>query len=348
MFDVSAVSHLVTDFQAVFAPHSGVGSHVRADSRVRKSGRVFTPRVVAGLLCLVACAALATIPFALMAANGQGNDKLADHHNQLSQELPPGWVKREIASAHVYNTRLFEDGQRILGQATNPWSGKPGPAEAHDKNYLSQLDAPPDGIMSIVKYPRLGISLPVRHGTSKRVLDAGAGHLYGSSLPVGGRSTLTVISAHTGLADRVMFDRLSLHQGRVGDLFYLVTLDRPMAYKVESIRVIRPDDFTLLRIQPGRDMAVLLTCTPYGINTMRLLVIGHRVPLPRGRDPTDQPPDHSRLWMRLWVAALWTAVILVVTTYVVRALRGTRIGTGKASIVRKRTGKHARIARHAR
>lgn len=120
-----------------------------------------------------------------------------------------------------------------------------------------------------------------------KVLAAGAGHLYGTSLPVGGTNTHAVISAHTGY-DRLMFDRLSLGQGHVGDRFTIEVLGHTLAYRVTDIRVIDPDDFSLFGIEAGKDEVSLLTCTPYGVNTRRLVVTGERVDIP---DPAPAPDD---------------------------------------------------------
>ena len=156
----------------------------------------------------------------------------------------------------------------MLGDNPDPFNHD---QPAYDTDYPNELATPADGIMTTVTYPRLGIRLPVRHGTSPDTLDRGAGHVYGTSLPVGGENTHTVISAHTGLADRLMFDKLhSLgRQAEIGDVFYLTTLNQTLAYKVTDIQVVNPDSFDTLRIQPGKDLATLLTCTPYGINTKR-------------------------------------------------------------------------------
>lgn len=120
-----------------------------------------------------------------------------------------------------------------------------------------------------------------------KVLAAGAGHLYGTSLPVGGTNTHAVISAHTGY-DRLMFDRLSLGQGHVGDRFTIEVLGHTLAYRVTDIRVIDPDDFSVFGIEAGKDEVSLLTCTPYGVNTRRLVVTGERVDIP---DPAPVPDD---------------------------------------------------------
>ena len=223
-------------------------------------------RAVAGILCLVLAALTVTIPLALMIGNGRAASQLTGAHAQAVENADTKRVAREYAAARAYNRRLYERGQSVLGEARDPWTGASG--SGSDASYRRQLDFPSDGIMSTVRYPRLGIDLPIRHGTSQATLDAGAGHMYGTSLPVGGGSTHTVISAHSGLADRLMFDRLRGLGGeaRKGDVFYLVTAGHTLAYRVVDISVVDPSDFSKLRIVDGRDLATLLTCTPYGVN----------------------------------------------------------------------------------
>ena len=137
--------------------------------------------------------------------------------------------------------------------------------------------------MGAVRYPRLHISLPVRHGTDAATLEKSAGHLYGTSLPVGDESTHAVVAAHRGLADRLMFTNLGL--AKKGDLFEIDVQGERLRYKVTDIRVNGPDDVKPLAVEKGRDLVTLYTCTPYGVNTQRLLVTGERTDAPSGGDP---------------------------------------------------------------
>lgn len=275
-------------------------------------------RSIAGLLCLVLSALSGTIPFVLMIGNSHRNDGLAATHAQAVKTEDAQRIDQEYADARDYNQRLYDEGQPVLGEAEDPWAGT-GKSET-DATYRNQLNLPKDGIMATVKYPRLGINLPVRHGTDQSTLDAGAGHLYGSSLPVGGRNTHTVISAHTGLADRLMFDKLRGFgsEARKGDVFYLTAAGRTLAYEVVRISVVKPSDFTKLKIVPGEDLATLLTCTPYGINNKRLLVTGKRAKMPHpAPKPENAPKDHTNQWFMAYIGAFWLAVIIV-TVLVIR------------------------------
>ena len=138
-------------------------------------------RAIAGLLCLILSALSGTIPFILMISNSSQSNRLTDSHAQAVGNTDVKRIAQEYADAQAYNQRLYEEGQPILGEAEDPWTGV-NKSES-DNTYRKQLSTPKDGVMATIKYPRLGINLPIRHGTSQNVLAAGAGHLYGSSLP---------------------------------------------------------------------------------------------------------------------------------------------------------------------
>ena len=142
-------------------------------------------------------------------------------------------------------------------------------------SYNATLDVTGTGIMGYITIEKIGVELPIYHGTSDGVLQIAAGHLEGTSLPVGGASTHAVISAHRGLPSARLFtnlDRLT-----EGDTFVIRVLDEVMTYEVDQILIVEPEDVSALQIEPGQDLCTLVTCTPYGINTHRLLVRGHRV-----------------------------------------------------------------------
>ena len=269
--------------------------------------------LVAGCLLLIVSATCATIPFALQHANQGELAAVNAGHANATAIMDTKTRERELTDAARYNRRLAGSGQPVLDDNPDPFNNN---QPTYDTEYLHELDLPADGLMATVSYPRLGIDLPVRHGTTPNVLERGAGHMYGTSLPIGGENTHTVISAHTGLADTLMFDKLhSLGgQARVGDVFYLHTLNQTLAYRVVDIQVVAPDGFDALRIQPHRDLATLLTCTPYGVNTKRLLVTGERATMPgQAPLPQDAPEDHTWLWVWVPIAVFWLLVIVVIT-----------------------------------
>ena len=142
-------------------------------------------------------------------------------------------------------------------------------------SYEEMLNPQGDGIMGVIEIPEIEVYLPIYHGTSQEILAKGAGHLEGSSLPVGGSSTHMVISAHSGYPGLILFDELE--ELDAGNVFYIHTLGRTLVYEVENMQVILPYETDRLFIVEGEDLATLMTCTPYGINTHRLLVQGRRV-----------------------------------------------------------------------
>ena len=149
-----------------------------------------------------------------------------------------------------------------------------GGASAPPLAYAQQLTA--GGVMAYVDIPKINVYLPVQHGTDADTLEKSVGHVVGTSLPVGGSSTHAVLSAHSGMASSKLFS--DIDQLTEGDTFYIHVLGEVMVYKVDAINTVVPTDTRLLQIEDGKDYVTLVTCTPFGINTHRLLVRGHRVP----------------------------------------------------------------------
>lgn len=225
-----------------------------------------------------------------------------------SEKRVAGWpypqADEAFAAAREYNKRLAKSGQPVIGEAKDPLAelyddpqnaannasadgsdNSGDSASAKDKEYQSLLDSG-DGVMGAIRIPKISVNLPVYHGTSELTLASGAGHLYGSSLPVGGKNTHSVITGHRGLVEAAMFTRLD--EMRVGDYFYLDVMGRTLGYKVDRITEINPDDTSKLKIVPGEDRVTLMTCTPYGVNTHRLLVSALRSAIP-GEIPGRRP-----------------------------------------------------------
>ena len=149
-----------------------------------------------------------------------------------------------------------------------------GEASASPLPYAEQLTV--GGVMAYVDIPKINVYLPVQHGTDADTLEKSVGHVVGTSLPVGGSSIHAVLSAHSGMASSKLFS--DIDQLEKGDVFYILVLGEVLAYEVDSINTVLPTDTSLLQIETGKDLVTLVTCTPFGINTHRLLVRGHRVP----------------------------------------------------------------------
>ena len=208
----------------------------------------------------------------------------------------------EWARARAYNDALMP---MIL-----PDSFAVAEASDRDEEYMSCLNINGDEIMGIVEIPKIDVELPIYHTTDEEVLEIGAGHLEGSSLPVGGESTHAVISAHRGLPSATLFT--DLDQLVEGDHFLLHILDDTLCYEVDQINVVEPDETELLSVVEGEDLVTLLTCTPYGVNTQRLLVRGHRVPYVP--EEVADEASHSMFGNSFHTNyILWVAVGLVLT-----------------------------------
>ncbi len=168
-----------------------------------------------------------------------------------------------ILRAEEYNARITESGIR--------WNM----TEEEEKEYNSELNISESGIMGYVDIPKVNIKLPIYHGTDEAILQVAVGHLSGTSLPVGGKGTHCVISGHRGLPSARLFT--DIDKLIEGDTFTMTVLNRTVTYEVDQIRIVEPTDLSDLQIDKNKDYCTLVTCTPYGINTHRLLVRGHRV-----------------------------------------------------------------------
>lgn len=198
------------------------------------------------------------------------------HYEETVTELDTAEIDRLMAEARDYNANhtknvimdaFDDDNQYVL---THP--------------YDTMLAVDSTGMMCYLEIPKLKEKMVVYHGISAKVLERGVGHIEGTSLPVGGESTHTVMSAHRGLPSAKLFTNLD--QIVLGDQFYIHVLNEHLAYEVDEINVVLPEETSLLDIVPGQDLATLVTCTPYGVNTHRLLVRGHRVPYVPPEEPT--------------------------------------------------------------
>ena len=206
-----------------------------------------------------------------------------------------------MAQAQAYNDALLPS---IL-----PDSFAVAAASEEDATYENCLNLTGDGMMGIVEIPMIAIKLPIYHGTSDEVLQKAAGHLEGSSLPIGGESTHAVISAHRGLPSASLFT--DLDQMEIGDHFLIHVLDETLCYEVDDISVVEPEDTAKLAVVDGEDLVTLLTCTPYGVNTQRLLVQGHRVPYEEQAVADEKTPLSGISLHTNYL--LWVIVGMVVT-----------------------------------
>ena len=222
--------------------------------------------VVAGLAFLIS---LGLTLYPLIAARYNEAHQSAIHaeYEQLVEQKDDTEKKRILELARQYNEALKPGVTEAYSQDLLLWASE---------NYADQLNIAGNGIMGYVMIPAIQVNLPIFHGTSDETLAKGVGHLLGSSLPIGGKGTHTVLTGHSGMANQKMFSDLA--DLKIGDVFYLDVLGERLAYKVQEINTVLPYDTSLLEIDPEEDLCTLVTCTPYGVNTHRLLVRGYRVP----------------------------------------------------------------------
>lgn len=176
-----------------------------------------------------------------------------------------------------------------------------GGASAPPLAYAQQLTV--GGVMCYIDIPKINVYLPVQHGTGAETLEKSVGHVVGTSLPVGGGSTHSVLSAHSGMASSKLFS--DIDQLEKGDIFYIHVLGDTLTYEVDSINTVVPTDTSLLQIEDGKDYVTLVTCTPFGINTHRLLVRGHRIPYTPEQETTaaEEKPTASS-WTQHYLTGL--------------------------------------------
>ncbi len=184
-------------------------------------------------------------------------------YTDVVENLDDESYEKMLEEAHAYNNTLTNSNNRFIL------------TEEEEETYESLLDITGTGIMGYIEIPSIRCSLPIYHGTDDAVLQIAAGHVPGSSLPVGGESTHCVLSGHRGLPSAKLFT--DLDELTVGDIFMLHVLDEVLTYEVDQIHIVEPEDLDLLGIEEGEDLCTLVTCTPYGINSHRLLVRGHRI-----------------------------------------------------------------------
>ncbi|SPT52926.1 Sortase (surface protein transpeptidase) [Actinomyces bovis] len=281
------------------------------DSKRRRRLRVAAPLllVLLGVLVLL-------YPVIATQHNNADQQRLASMYSARLESMGPDVLTQKISAAEAYNEHL--EASPIL----DPWLDSQRPDTPRYQEYLSQLDL--DEVMGRVTIPSIHADLPIYHGTQPSTLAKGIGHLFGTSLPVGGTSTHSVLTGHTGLGTATIFDNLV--DVKQGDAFYVAVAGRTLKYQVVNIQVVLPTETNSLNEVAGRDLITLITCTPYGVNSHRLLVTGERVPM----DPAAAAQDASKALpapMQTWqIAIIWVVVgvLLVVAAVLIWAFLAAR------------------------
>lgn len=248
-------------------------------------------------------------------------DKLTRGINDLGAET----LRERLAAAREYNQGLSGGGAAIAANERLPLANEP-PSDV-EREYLSILRGDSEGLMARIRIPSIKVDLPIYHGTSDAVLEHGIGHLEGTALPVGGLSTHSVVTGHRGLATSELFT--NLNKIVVNDTFTVEVFGEVLTYRVTETIVVAPEDTESLFIQPGKDLMTLVTCTPLGINSHRILVTGERIiPTPLSDiDASGETPDVPGFPWWMFIAG---GVILGAGTYVWVSGRPREVRTGQA------------------
>lgn len=243
--------------------------------------------------------------------NARSQTVAIDHYEEAAR-ANAAYYEGLLEQAQAFNREIFENG------------GLVNLTDGQKAAYETLLNLNGDGVMGYIEIPRLELKLSIGHGTEEDVLQRMVGHIEGSSLPVGGESTHAVLSAHRGLPTAKLFSDLDLMQ--IGDRFTIHTLNQTLTYQVDQITVILPEEIEALAIEPGGDYVTLMTCTPYAVNTHRLLVRGVRVeeaaPTPEPAQSGKEPPDARRLLQNVVLPALAAVLFGTMLVLLMKVIRG--------------------------
>ena len=240
--------------------------------------------------------------------------RVIENYQNSSDAITEQMYEAMRAQAEEYNKKLAEqpDFDHAVALARGQYS----------KEYRALLDIDGNGVMGSISIPKIGVELPLYHGTQERDLVRGVGHYEGTSLPVGGESTHTVLSGHRGLPSADLFTRLD--EVEKGDLFVINTLGKELTYRVDQIRTVLPDETDDLAIVPGKDYATLVTCTPYGINSHRLLIRGERtktITKEERKKLEETKKEEDRTLERLLESGALVMAILLATALIIWRVR---------------------------
>lgn len=253
-------------------------------------------------LVMVALGFLALLyPVVSTQFNNHRQAAIAERYDEVLKNVPQEERQDMLDRAREYNKTELHSGPVL-----DPWLARITPDNTDYQRYLDQLNAAE--AMVRLRIPDIGVDLPVMHGTAPHTLEHGVGHLFGSALPVGGEGMHSVLTGHTGLANATLFDNVS--KLNVGEAFYIQVMGETLKYEIDQVKVVSPDQTDDLRPVAGRDLVTLVTCTPYGINSHRLLVRGTRVPVDH-EDVQRIEEAKPSIWQWWMIAILAVIVILL-------------------------------------
>lgn len=266
---------------------------------------------LASLFMVIACT-LATYPFAAAWMAQYDYSRLFSYYHAFVTDMGPE-QQQQLKAATVYNHRLTPATQfrTPIPSTGNLDVVSDVTVDGRSWSYDQLLTVDDHGLMGRISIPKISVDIPIYHGTDEQSLAKGAGHMEGTSLPIGGPSTRSVITAHRGLSEAPMFTRLTeLH---AGDTFMLSVFGQNTTYQVTNIQVVDPEDIDTVTIVPGKDLVTLVTCTPLGINTQRLLVTAERT-VTTSR-PLPLPTPGFPWWLVAYLSAMPAAIIWGIRHY---------------------------------
>lgn len=266
------------------------------------------PAAAIGLIFLLGCA-FVVYPLVSNSLYEKNQSAVLAEYDDTVAQMEAKALSRELEDARNYN-RLLTSGTAVLTDPFDPTLSLDPTVEP----YASLLNLAGDGMMGYLEIPSIQVYLPIYHGTGSQVLEQGVGHLQNTSLPVGGEGTHTVLTGHTGLAGKRLFTDLS--QVKEGEAFFLHVLGETLAYRVQETAVVEPEDTSRLVVEKGKDLATLLTCYPYGINSHRLLVFGERTPFEEADVQGERPDGQGKAERSLWQQEYRRAVVLCLGIYI--------------------------------
>ena len=278
------------------------------------------------VLCFLAAVGIMAYPAVSSYVNEKYRSEIQTAYEEQVLEKDDTTIREAWEQAVAYNSAVTPGA--MSGDAYSREA-----LQAASENYDAMLNITGSGIMGYVEIPKIDVYLPIFHGTGSDSLDRGVGHLMGSSLPVGGEGTHAVLTGHSGMASQRLFT--DLERLEPGDVFYLHVLDQVLAYQVDEINTVLPYDTSLLGITPGEDYCTLVTCTPIGVNTHRLLVRGHRIEYEEAVEVQEEiavqqeEPQSSweeQYYLGLWLGLLALLIIALVflTVTLLRRLRSRK------------------------
>lgn len=275
-------------------------------TRTEQEGKKkFNSNALIALILIICGLGVLVYPVVATQWNNILQTRAANEYSRLEDAAPVEALDAAWEEAHLYNTEL---GNISASDAWTTSDDQNSPAYQRYEKYLSVLSK--TDAMGRIVIPSINSDLPIFHGTSEKSLSRGVGHLYGTDLPIGGvgngEGRHSALSAHTGIPNATLWDNLT--KLKKGDTFYIAVSGQKMKYEIHDVKVVEPSDTSSLKREPGKDLITLITCTPYAINTHRLLVTGHQVPM----DPTDEAVfEPQGLQWQWWMWAILGACLLI-------------------------------------